>query len=85
MGGYVQLSGQPGGSGYAREFLSGAPHEASPAPPFLARVEERGLEAVRTHCLRAENLSRTTTLAIGVNQPQFRHAFIKLKGTMASL
>eukprot|EP00969_Alexandrium_andersonii_P237664 10491560-Alexandrium_andersonii.AAC.1 len=75
MGGYVQLPGQPGGGAYAREFRAGAPHVASPAPPFLARVEERGLEVVRAHLARADDLGRTSTLVIGVVQPQHRDAF----------
>eukprot|EP00969_Alexandrium_andersonii_P303833 13430615-Alexandrium_andersonii.AAC.1 len=85
MGGYVQLSGQPGDGGHIREFRFGAPHVSSPAPPFLARVEERGIEVVRAHCGRADELGRTTAFRIGVNQPRFRSAFLKFKSVATLL
>eukprot|EP00969_Alexandrium_andersonii_P207029 9146721-Alexandrium_andersonii.AAC.1 len=65
MGGYVELSGQPAGAPSVREFRFGAPHVSSPAPPYLAKVEERGLEVARAHLANADALSTTTSLAVG--------------------
>eukprot|EP00969_Alexandrium_andersonii_P185352 8189468-Alexandrium_andersonii.AAC.1 len=65
MGGYVERPGQPAGSSSVREFRVGAPHVSSPAPPYPAKVEERGLEVVRAHLANADALSTTTSLAVG--------------------
>eukprot|EP00969_Alexandrium_andersonii_P178437 7889567-Alexandrium_andersonii.AAC.1 len=65
MGGYVDLPGQPAGSPSTREFRIGAPHVSPPAPPYLAKVEERGLTVARAHLANAETLSTTTALPLG--------------------
>eukprot|EP00969_Alexandrium_andersonii_P362151 15459077-Alexandrium_andersonii.AAC.1 len=70
MGGYVDLPGQPARSPSIREFQAGAPHVSSPAPPYLAKVEERGLTVVRAHLANAETLSTTTSLTVGVFHPK---------------
>eukprot|EP00969_Alexandrium_andersonii_P052518 2306198-Alexandrium_andersonii.AAC.1 len=60
MGGYVDLPGQPAGSLPSRDFRVGAPHVSAPAPPYLAKVEERGLTVARAHLDNAETLNTSS-------------------------